>query len=184
MGELKASVKPFDISKSEVWDAWVKVRGNKGSSGVDGVSIEAFEADLRNNLYKVWNRMSSGTYFPPDVKAVPIPKSGGGTRVLGVPTVADRVAQTVVAGHLSARVEQVFHPDSYGYRPGKSALDAVRTCRERCWRFDWVIEFDIRKFFDTVPWDKVVAAVEAHTNAREMSGSGLSPGLLVGGHVE
>jgi len=163
---LKASVKPFDISKSEVWDAWVKVRGNKGSSGVDGVSIEAFEADLRNNLYKVWNRMSSGTYFPPDVKAVPIPKSGGGTRVLGVPTVADRVAQTVVAGHLSARVEQVFHPDSFGYRPGKSALDAVRTCRDRCWRFDWVIEFDIRKFFDTVPWDKVVAAVEAHTDAR------------------
>jgi RNA-directed DNA polymerase len=166
MGGLKASVKPFDISKPEVWDAWVKVRGNKGSSGVDGVSIEAFEADLRNNLYKVWNRMSSGTYFPPDVKAVPIPKSGGGTRVLGVPTVADRVAQTVVAGHLSERVERVFHPDSCGYRPGKSALDAVRTCRERCWRFDWVIEFDIRKFFDTVPWDKVVAAVEAHTDAR------------------
>ncbi len=166
MGELKASVKPFDISKQEVWDAWGKVRGNKGSSGVDGVSIEVFEADLQNNLYKVWNRMASGTYFPPDVKAVPIPKGGGGTRVLGVPTVADRVAQTVVAGHLSARVEQVFHRDSYGYRPGKSALDAVRVCRERCWQFDWVVEFDIRKFFDTVPWDKVVAAVEAHTDAR------------------
>jgi len=163
---LKASVKPFDISKQEVWDAWVEVRGNKGSSGVDGVSIEAFETDLKNNLYKVWNRMSSGTYFPPDVKAVPIPKSGGGTRVLGVPTVADRVAQTVVAGHLTARVEQVFHPDSYGYRPGKSALEAVQFCRRRCWRFDWVIEFDIRKFFDTVSWDKVVAAVEAHTDAR------------------
>src|SRR5690349_15199757 len=165
MSELKASAKPFDISKQEVWDAWVKVRANKGSSGVDGVSIEAFEADLKNNLYKVWNRMSSGTYFPPDVKAVPISKSGGGTRVLGVPTVADRVAQTVVAGHLSARVEQVFHPDSYGYRSGKSALEAVQVCRRRCWRFDWVIEFDIRKFFDTVPWDKVVAAVEAHTDA-------------------
>jgi RNA-directed DNA polymerase len=160
MDELKASPKPFDISKQEVWDAWMKVRGNKGSSGVDGVSIGAFEADLKNNLYKVWNRMSSGTYFPPDVKAVPIPKSGGGTRVLGVPTVADRVAQTVVAG-----VEQVFHPDSFGYRPGKSALDAVRVCRRRCWKFDWVIEFDIRKFFDTVPWDQVVAAVEAHTDA-------------------
>jgi RNA-directed DNA polymerase len=165
MDELKASPKPFDISKQEVWDAWMKVRGNKGSSGVDGVSIGAFEADLKNNLYKVWNRMSSGTYFPPDVKAVPIPKSGGGTRVLGVPTVADRVAQTVVAGHLAARVEQVFHPDSFGYRPGKSALDAVRVCRRRCWKFDWVIEFDIRKFFDTVPWDQVVAAVEAHTDA-------------------
>ncbi|MET8646420.1 group II intron reverse transcriptase/maturase, partial [Streptomyces sp. NPDC004675] len=166
MDELKASAKPFDISKQEVWDAWVKVRGNKGSSGVDGVSIEAFEKDLKNNLYKVWNRMSSGTYFPPDVKAVPIPKSGGGTRMLGVPTVADRVAQTVVAGRLSERVEQIFHPDSFGYRPGKSALDAVASCRERCWRFDWVVEFDIRKFFDTVPWDKVVAAVEAHTDAR------------------
>lgn len=162
---MKASTKPFDISKQEVWDAWVKVRGNKGSSGVDGVSVEAFEKDLKNNLYKVWNRMSSGTYFPPDVKAVPIPKSGGGTRVLGVPTVADRVAQTVVAGHLTEQVEQEFHPDSFGYRPGKSALDAVRTCRERCWKFDWVVEFDIRKFFDTVPWDKVVAAVEAHTDA-------------------
>ncbi|MFJ6123435.1 group II intron reverse transcriptase/maturase [Streptomyces sp. NPDC092129] len=166
MDELKASTKPFDISKQEVWDSWVKVRGNKGSSGVDGVSIETFEKDLKNNLYKVWNRMSSGTYFPPDVKAVPIPKSGGGTRVLAVPTVADRVAQTVVAGHLSERVEQIFHPDSFGYRPGKSALDAVASCRERCWRFDWVVEFDIRKFFDTVPWDKVVAAVEAHTDAR------------------
>lgn len=166
MDELKASAKPFDISKQEVWDAWVKVRGKKGSSGVDGVSIEAFEKDLKNNLYMVWNRMSSGTYFPPDVKAVPIPKSGGGTRILAVPTVADRVAQTVVAGHLSERVEQMFHPDSFGYRPGKSALDAVASCRERCWRFDWVVEFDIRKFFDTVPWDKVVAAVEAHTDAR------------------
>lgn len=165
MDELKASTKPFDISKQEVWDAWMKVRGNKGSSGVDGVSIEMFEDDLKNNLYKVWNRMSSGTYFPPDVKAVPIPKGGGGTRVLGVPTIADRVAQTVVARHLSERVEQLFHPDSFGYRPGKSALDAVRVCRERCWRFDWVVEFDIRRFFDTVSWDKVVAAVEAHTDA-------------------
>jgi RNA-directed DNA polymerase len=166
MDELKASAKPFDISKREVWDAWEKVRGNKGASGVDGVSVEAFEKDLKNNLYKVWNRMSSGTCFPPDVKAVPIPKSAGGTRVLGVPTVADRVAQTVVARHLSERVERVFHPDSFGYRPGKSALDAVQVCRERCWRYDWVVEFDIRKFFDTVPWDKVVAAVEAHTDAR------------------
>ena len=161
---MKASAKSFDISKQEVWDAWVKVRGNKGSSGVDAVSIEVFEKDLKNNLYKVWNRMSSGAYFPPDVKAVPIPKNGG-TRILGVPTVADRVAQTVVARHLTERVERVFHPDSFGYRPGKSALDAVGSCRERCWKYDWVVEFDIRKFFDTVPWDKVVAAVEAHTDA-------------------
>jgi RNA-directed DNA polymerase len=164
--ELKASAKPFGISKQEVWEAWVKVRGNRGASGVDGVSIEAFEADLKNNLYRVWNRMSSGTYFPPDVKAVAIAKPKGGTRILGVPTVADRIAQTVVAAHLSERVERVFHPDSYGYRPGRSALDAVASCRERCWRYDWVVEFDIRGFFDSVPWDKVVKAVEAHTDAR------------------
>ena len=166
MSGLKASAKPFGISKQEVWDAWVKVRGNKGSAGVDGVSIGAFEEDLKDNLYRVWNRMSSGTYFPPDVKAVPIPKGGGGVRMLGVPTVADRVAQTVVAAHLSARVEPVFHLDSYGYRPGKSALDAVAAARQRCWKFDWVAEFDIRKFFDTVPWPKIVAVVEAHTDAR------------------
>lgn len=164
---MKASAKPFDISKREVWDAWVKVRGNKGAAGVDGVSIEEFEKDLKSNLYKVWNRMSSGTYFPPEVKAVPIPKANGaGTRILGVPTVADRVAQTVVATHLVDRVERVFHPDSYGYRPGRSALEAVASCRRRCWKYDWVVEFDIRRFFDTVPWDKVVAAVEAHTDAR------------------
>lgn len=165
MDELKASGKLFDISKAQVWDAWVKVKGNQGSSGVDGVSIAAFEKDLRNNLYQVWNRMASGTYFPPAVKAVAIPKAGG-TRILGVPTVGDRVAQTVVAAHLSARVEQVFHPDSYGYRPGRSAHQAIERCRERCWKRDWVVEFDIRTFFDSVPWDKVVDAVQAHTDAR------------------
>jgi RNA-directed DNA polymerase len=165
MDGLKASAKPFRISEQEVWEAWVKVRGNEGASGVDGVSIEAFEKDLENSLYKVWNRMSSGTYFPPDVKAVAIPKQAGGTRILGVPTVADRVAQTVVAVHLSERVEPVFHPDSFGYRPGRSALDAVESCRRRCWEYDWVVEFDIRRFFDTVPWDRVVKAVEAHTDA-------------------
>jgi RNA-directed DNA polymerase len=166
MSELKVSSKPFDISKMEVWAAWEKVRGNQGASGVDGVSIEEFDKDLRSNLYKVWNRMSSGTYFPPDVKAVAIPKSQGGTRILGVPTVADRVAQTVVAAHLVERVEPVFHPDSYGYRPGRSAHDALETCRLRCREYDWVVEFDIRAFFDTVSWSRVVAAVEAHTDAR------------------
>ena len=166
MGGLKASGKPFDISRVEVWDAWVKVKGDKGSGGVGGVSIEAFGKDLKDNLYKVWNRMCSGTCFPPDVKAVPILKRQGGVRVLGVPTVADRVAQTVVAEHLAGRVEQVFHPDSYGYRPSRSALDAVGVCRERCWRFDWVVEFGIRSFFDTVPHAKVTACVERHTQAR------------------
>jgi retron-type reverse transcriptase len=111
--ELKSSGKPFDISKTEVWDAWIKVKENQGASGVDGQSLEAFEKNLKNNLYRIWNRMSSGTYFPPPVKAVEIPKAhGGGTRILGVPTVGDRVAQTVVAAHLGARVEPVFHPDS------------------------------------------------------------------------
>lgn len=166
VSELKSSSKPFDISKAEVWVAWEKVKGNKGASGVDAVSIEAFEKDLKNNLYKVWNRMSSGTYFPPEVKAVAIPKAAGGTRVLGVPTVGDRVAQTVVAAHLMERVERVFHPDSYGYRPGRSALDAVGVCRARCWEYDWVVEFDIRAFFDTVSWSRILAAVEAHTEAR------------------
>jgi len=163
MDELKASGKPFEISKQEVWDAWLKVRENQGAPGVDGQSIAAFEKDLKGNLYKVWNRMSSGTYFPPPVKAVEIPKPhGGGTRVLGVPTVADRIAQTVAAARLEAVVDPLFHPDSYGYRHGKSALDAVAACRRRCWTSNWVIDLDIRKFFDSVRWDLVVKAAEAH----------------------
>jgi RNA-directed DNA polymerase len=130
---LKSSDKPFDISKWEVWEAWEKVKANKGAPGVDGCSIEDFEKDLKNNLYRIWNRMSSGSYFPPPVRAVNIPKPhGGGTRVLGIPTVADRVAQTVVARHLESRVEPIFHPDSFGYRPNRSALDAVVACRQRC----------------------------------------------------
>ncbi|GGV97767.1 group II intron reverse transcriptase/maturase [Streptomyces gelaticus] len=133
---------------------------------MDGQSIADFEKDLRNNLYKVWNRMSSGSYFPPPVRAVAIPKpQGGGERMLGIPAVADRVAQTVVARHLMRRVEPIFHPDSFGYRPGRSALDAVEKCRERCWKRDWVVEFDITKFFDSVPWGLLVKAVEAHTDA-------------------
>ncbi|GAA1933542.1 group II intron reverse transcriptase/maturase [Streptantibioticus ferralitis] len=133
-----------------------------------GSPSRGFEKDLRGNLYRIWNRMSSGTYFPPPVKAVEIPKAHGaaGTRVLGVPTVADRVAQTVVAAHLEERVEPVFHLDSYGYRPSRSALNAVEVCRRRCWEYDWVIDLDIRKFFDSVRWDLVLKAVEAHTDAR------------------
>ena len=165
MGKLKVSGKPFDISKREVWEAYEKVRANKGAPGVDGCSIDDFEKDLKNNLYKIWNRMSSGSYFPPPVLAVEIPKPhGGGTRVLGVPTVADRIAQTVAARRLEEKVEPIFHPDSYGYRPARSALDAVGRCRERCWRHDWVIDLDIQKFFDSVPWHLIVRAVEAHTD--------------------
>ena len=165
MSELTSSGKPFDIAKQEVWEAWQAVKANKGAPGADGCSVEDFEADLRNNLYKVWNRMSSGSYFPPPVLAVEIPKQhGGGTRTLGVPTVADRVAQTVVARRLEAKVEPIFHPDSYGYRPKRSALDAVAACRRRCWKSDWVIDLDIQKFFDSVPWDLLLKAVEAHTD--------------------
>jgi RNA-directed DNA polymerase len=165
MSELKSSGKPFEISKREVWEAWEKVKENKGAPGVDGCSIADFEADLKNNLYKVWNRMSSGSYFPPPVRAVEVPKPhGGGTRMLGVPCVSDRVAQTVVARRLEPRVEAIFHPDSYGYRPGRSAVDAVEVCRRRCWKRDWVIDLDIQKFFDTVPWGLVVRAVEANTD--------------------
>jgi RNA-directed DNA polymerase len=165
MGKLKISGKPFDISKREVWEAYEKVKANKGAPGVDGCSIDDFEKDLKNNLYKIWNRMSSGSYFPPPVLAVEIPKPhGGGTRVLGVPTVADRIAQTVAARRLGEKVEPIFHPDSYGYRPARSALDAVGRCRERCWRHDWVIDLDIQKFFDSVPWHLIVRAVEAHTD--------------------
>ena len=165
MGEQGLSGRSFDISRQEVWEAYLKVRANKGAPGADGCSIEMFEADLKNNLYKIWNRMSSGCYFPPPVMAVEIPKPhGGGTRMLGVPTVADRIAQTVVAARLEKSVEPKFHDDSYGYRPRRSALDAVGRCRERCWEFDWVIDLDIQKFFDSVPWDLIVKAVEANTD--------------------
>src|SRR3954452_21024862 len=136
MGASDSPGKPFDISKRDVWDAWLKVKENQGAPGVDGQSIADFEKDLKNNLYKVWNRMSSGSYFPPPVRAVEIEKPHGeGMRTLGIPTVADRIAQTVVAKHLQERVEPVFHPDSYGYRPGRSANDAVQTARRRCWQY-------------------------------------------------
>jgi RNA-directed DNA polymerase len=155
--------KPFAIPKQLVWQAWKSVKANGGAAGADGVTIEMFEKDLSSSLYKIWNRMSSGTYFPPPVRAVEIPKSSGGTRVLGVPTVGDRVAQTVAAMALEPRTEAIFHEDSYGYRPRKGALDAVGRCRERCWARDWVIDLDIRKFFDSVPWDLMVKAVQANT---------------------
>jgi group II intron reverse transcriptase/maturase len=162
---LKSSGKSFDISKREVWEAYRQVKANKGAAGVDGVTIEEFEKDLKNNLYRIWNRMSSGSYFPPAVKAVEIPKPhGDGVRILGVPTVTDRIAQTVAARRLEAKVEPIFHPDSYGYRPNRSALDAVAACRRRCWEYNWVIDLDVSKFFDSVPWDLMVKAVQAHTD--------------------
>ena len=166
MNESRSQVKPFDIPKQMVWEAYQRVKANKGAAGVDGQSVEQFEQDLRNNLYRLWNRMSSGSYFPPPVKAVEIPKASGGVRILGIPTVADRIAQTVVAMFLERLVEPVFHPDSYGYRPGRSALDAVAVCRERCWRNDWIIDLDVRAFFDSVDHSLMLKAVERHTDAR------------------
>ena len=159
--------KPFDIPKRLVWEAYERVKANKGAAGVDGVSVAEFETDLQGNLFKIWNRMSSGSYVPPPVKAVQIPKPhGGGTRILGVPTVADRIAQTVVALALEARTESIFHDDSYGYRPRRSALQAVERCRARCWKKDWVLDLDVQKFFDSVDHALMVKAVEANTDKR------------------
>jgi RNA-directed DNA polymerase len=158
--------KSFEISKRAVWDAYRRVKANKGAAGVDEQSIQEFEEDLQGNLYKLWNRLSSGSYFPPPVRAVEIPKKDGSSRTLGVPTVADRIAQTVVAGVLEPEVEPIFHPDSYGYRPKRSAHDAVAVCRERCWRQDWVLDLDLKSFFDSVPWDLILKAVAHHTDQR------------------
>jgi group II intron reverse transcriptase/maturase len=167
VGKSGPEGKSFEIPKRLVWEAYKSVKANKGAAGVDGQSIEDFESDLRNNLYKIWNRMSSGTYFPPPVRAVEIPKPhGGGTRILGVPTVADRIAQTVVALQLEPRTEQIFHADSYGYRPGRSPQMAVEKCRERCWTKDWVLDLDVQKFFDSVDHDLMVRAVEANTGQK------------------
>jgi RNA-directed DNA polymerase len=167
MVESKSKVKSFSIDKRVVWDAWKQVRANQGAPGVDEESVAEFERDLSGNLYKIWNRMSSGTYMPPPVRAVQIPKKHGrGVRTLGVPTVADRVAQKVAALYLEPKVEPVFHPDSYGYRPKRSALDAVGVCRERCWKMDWVIDLDYAAFFDSIDHELMLKAVAAHTDER------------------
>jgi RNA-directed DNA polymerase len=157
--------KPFCISKWAVFSAWAKVRDNQGAAGVDGMSIEAFEKKLKNNLYRIWNRMSSGSYMPPPVRRVMIPKADGKQRPLGIPTVGDRVAQMVVKMELEPKVEYLFHPDSYGYRPKKSALDAVGKCRERCWRYDWIVDLDIKGFFDNIDHSLMMHAVRKHTDS-------------------
>lgn len=156
--------KPYEISRHMVWEAYKLVRANNGAAGVDDESIQEFEANLKDNLYKIWNRMSSGSYFPPPVKAVEIPKKNGGVRILGVPTVSDRIAQMTVKLHFEPLVEPIFHPDSYGYRPGKSAIDAVRVTRTRCWRYDWVLEFDIKGLFDNIDHELLMKAVRKHTD--------------------
>ena len=159
-------VKPFAISKRLVWEAYKGVKANQGAAGVDAESVEQFERKLAANLYKIWNRMSSGTYFPAPVRTVAIPKKDGGQRKLGIPTVADRIAQRVVALYLEPLVEPQFHPDSYGYRPNRSAHQALSVARERCWRYDWVIDLDIRGFFDHLDHALVLRAVRKYTDCR------------------
>jgi len=157
-----AANKPFSIDKKLVYEAYKVVRTNAGAAGVDGQTIGQFEADLKGNLYKIWNRMSSGSYFPPPVRAVAIPKKSGGQRLLGVPTVADRVAQMVVKQMIEPNLDAIFLADSYGYRPGKSALDAVGVTRKRCWEYDWVLEFDVKGLFDNIDHSLLLKAVRKH----------------------
>ena len=156
--------KSWSIPKRWVWEAYKRVKANRGAAGVDDQSIEEFDGDLENNLYKLWNRMSSGSYFPPPVKRVQIDKRGGGKRQLGIPTVSDRIAQAVVKGYLEPELEKHFHPDSYGYRPRKSALQAVGVARERCWRYAWALDLDIRSFFDSMSHELLLRAVRKHTD--------------------
>ncbi|WP_322096060.1 reverse transcriptase domain-containing protein [Pelagibius litoralis] len=156
--------KPFNIPKREVWEAYKRVRANQGVAGVDGQSIAGFEQDLSDNLYKLWNRLSSGSYFPPPVRRVDIPKATGGTQRLGIPTVADRIAQMVVKRYLEPFLELIFHGDSYEYRPGKSTIQAVGTARQRCWRRDWVLDLDIKGFFDNIDHALLIRAVRKHTD--------------------
>ena len=160
------TTKPYNIDKKLVYDAYKAVKANAGAAGVDKQTIEQFDADLMRNLYKIWNRMSSGSYFPPPVRAVPIPKKNGGQRILGVPTVADRVAQMVVKQVVERVLEPIFMPDSYGYRPGKSALDAIGVTRKRCWQYDWVLEFDIRGLFDNIDHTLLLRAVRKHVKCK------------------
>ena len=158
--------KPFQISKRLVWEAWRQVKANAGSAGVDEESLEGFEANLKGNLYKLWNRMTSGSYLPSPVKGVAIPKKSGGQRMLGIPCVGDRVAQTVVKLAFEPIVEKIFLPDSYGYRPNKSAHDAISITRQRCWRYDWVIELDIKGLFDNIRHDLLLRAIRRHTDCK------------------
>lgn len=158
--------KPHSISEAVVWAAYCRVKENKGAAGVDEQSIKDFEEKLEDNLYKIWNRMASGTYFPPPVLRVEIPKEGGKKRSLGIPTVADRIAQMVVKLYLEPNLEMIFHPDSYGYRPGKSAHDALEIVRSRCWKYNWIIDMDIKGFFDNMCHDRVMKALRAHTSEK------------------
>ena len=164
--EPVTSAKPFVVPKRLIWDAYQRVKANRGAAGVDGQSISDFDRNLSRNLYQIWNRMSWGCYFPPAVKAVPIPKKSGGERILGVPTVSDRIAQTVVTMTLEPILEPVFHDDSYGYRRGKSAHEALAVTRKRCWECDWVLEYDIRGLFDHIDHTLLMKALRHHCQDR------------------
>lgn len=158
--------KSFEISKRQVFEAYKRIKANKGGAGVDGESIEQFEDELSSNLYKLWNRLASGSYFPPPVRRVEIPKGDGGMRPLGIPTVGDRIAQMVVKEALEPELEPHFQEDSYGYRPGKSAHDALEQTRKRCWRYDWVLDLDIKGFFDNIDHELLMRAVRKHTDCK------------------
>ena len=158
--------KPFPVTKQQVWEAWKRVKANQGGAGIDQQSIAEFEANLGDNLYKIWNRMASGSYHPKPVRRVNIPKPDVGVRPLGIPTVADRVAQMVVKQALEPELEREFHPDSYGYRPNKSAHDALRQTRTRCWQRAWVLDMDIKAYFDTIDHELLMKAVRHHTNQK------------------
>ena len=162
------AAKPFEISKQSVWEAYIRVKANKGAAGVDNVTMEIFEQDLKDNLYKIWNRMSSGSYMPPAVQIVEISKGMTGTRKLGIPTISDRIAQMVAKKYLEPLVEPYFHQSSYGYRPNKSALDAVGVARQKCWQYNWVVDLDIKGFFDNLDHSLVMRAVGKHTDNKWM----------------
>lgn len=158
--------KSYEISKQVVWEAWKQVKANQGAAGVDKESIADFQRNLKDNLYKIWNRMSSGSYYPPPVRTVAIPKKTGGERLLGIPTVSDRIAQMVVKKYFEPLVEPYFHENSYGYRPNKSAVEAVEVTRRHCWRYNWVLEFDIKGLFDNIDHELLMKAVRQHTGIK------------------
>ena len=167
MGRLMSEQsKSQPISKQMVWQAWQRVKSNKGSAGIDKVSIEKYEAEISKNLYKLWNRLTSGSYFPPPVKEVEIPKPKGGVRKLGIPTVGDRIAQMVVKNHLEPILDPIFHQNSYGYRPKKSAHEALDRARRKCWEYDWVIDMDIKGFFDNIDHALLMKALDKHTSEK------------------